>query len=104
VLAAISATFDHFSQNALCILFVDEIDNIGSRSGGSDRHYDDYWSSLANRLFELPRSGRLEKHIVIPAPDTEALIGIIAHHLGSELDAVLKGPDALLATSLNNGC
>lgn len=116
VLAAIGATFDHVSQNAPCILFIDEIDNIGSRNGGGGRHYDDYWSTLVNRLLELLdgasktegvivvgatnnpekidpallRSGRLEKHILIPPPDTEALIGIIAHHLGSDLDAVLS--------------
>ena len=116
VLAAMAATFQHANQAAPCILFIDEIDNIGSRSGGSQRHYDDYWSSLVNRLLELLdgasktegvivvgatncpekidaallRSGRLEKHIMIPPPDTEALIGIIAHHLGSDLDAVLR--------------
>ena len=37
----------------------------------------------------LLRSGRLEKHIIIPPPDIEALIGIIAHHLGPDLDAIL---------------
>jgi SpoVK/Ycf46/Vps4 family AAA+-type ATPase len=36
------------------------------------------------------RSGRLERHIVVPAPDTAALVQIIAHHLGSDLDAVLN--------------
>jgi cell division protease FtsH len=34
VLAAIGATFDHVSQVSPCILFIDEIDNIGSRGGG----------------------------------------------------------------------
>jgi ATP-dependent Zn protease len=83
----------------------DEIDNIGSRNGGtngSNSHKnDDYWASLINRLLELLdgtaktdgviiigatnrpekidkallRSGRLEKHIIIPPPDAEALIG-----------------------------
>lgn len=120
VLAAIGATFEHVSRTAPCILFIDEIDNIGNRSSGGDRHGDDYWSSLINRLLELLdgttrtegvivvgatnrpekidsallRSGRLEKHILIPPPDTEALIGIIAHHLGPDLDAVLMGRDA----------
>lgn len=120
VLAAIGATFDHVSQHAPCILFIDEIDNIGSRGGGGDRPFDEYWSTLVNRLLELLdgasktqgviivgatnrpekidpallRSGRLEKHIIIPPPDTEALIGIIAHHLGVDLDAVVEGSDA----------
>jgi len=115
VLAAMNATFDHANQSAPCILFIDEIDNIGNR-GGKDRQYDDYWSSLVNRVLELLdgaaktdgvivvgatnrpdkidpallRSGRLEKHIVIPTPDTAALVKIIAHHLGSDLDAVMN--------------
>ena len=116
VLAAMTTTFEHATQAAPCILFIDEIDNIGNRGSGSERHYDDYWSTLVNRMLELLdgasktegvivvgatnnpekidaallRSGRLEKHIMIPPPDTEALIGIIAHHLGSDLEAVLR--------------
>jgi cell division protease FtsH len=116
VLAAMTTTFEHAAQAAPCILFIDEIDNIGNRGGGSERHYDDYWSTLVNRMLELLdgasktegvivvgatnnpekidaallRSGRLERHIMIPPPDTEALIGIIAHHLGSDLEAVLR--------------
>lgn len=114
VLAAMNATFEQASRSAPCILFIDEVDNIGNR-GRSDRPYDDYWSSLVNRVLELLdgasktegvivvgatnrsdkidpailRSGRLERHIVIPAPDTAALVQIIAHHLGSDLDAVM---------------
>ncbi|MEP3435849.1 MAG: ATP-binding protein [Hoeflea sp.] len=118
VLAAMNATFEHATHNAPCILFIDEMDNIGNR-GSSDRPYDDYWSSLVNRVLELLdgasktegvivvgatnrpdkidpallRSGRLEKHIVIPQPDTAALVTIIAHHLGSDLDAVLNSSE-----------
>jgi len=128
VLAAIGATFDHVSQNAPCILFIDEIDNIGTREGSSDRN-GDYWASLINRLLELLdgaaktsgviivgatnrpekidsallRSGRLETHIVIPAPDTEALIGIIAHHLGADLDAVLTSSDSVSNSNASEG-
>jgi cell division protease FtsH len=129
VLAAIGATFDHVSQVSPCILFIDEIDNIGSRGGGSARPFDEYWSTLVNRLLELLdgasktqgviivgatnrpekidpallRSGRLEKHIIIPPPDTEALIGIIAHHLGADLDAVVEGSDAVRNVGSING-
>ncbi|MEP4152392.1 MAG: ATP-binding protein, partial [Lentilitoribacter sp.] len=58
VLAAISATFKYANANSPCILFIDEIDNIGSRNGGSTKESvshknDDYWSSLINRLLEL---------------------------------------------------
>lgn len=101
--------------NAPVILFIDEIDNIGSRFGGKREQYDDYWRSLINRLLELLdgtsktegvivvaatnlpekidpallRSGRLEKHVAIPMPDTEDLVGILAHHLGADLPEVL---------------
>ena len=129
VLAAIGATFDHVSEHAPCILFIDEIDNIGSRGGGGDRPFDEYWSTLVNRLLELLdgasktqgviivgatnrpekidpallRSGRLENHIIVPPPDTEALIGIIAHHLGADLDAVVEGSDAVRNLGSING-
>jgi cell division protease FtsH len=99
VLAAMNATFEQAKESAPCILFIDEVDNIGNR-GSSDRAYDDYWSSLVNRMLELLdgasktegvivigatnrpdkidpallRSGRLERHIVIPPPDTAALV------------------------------
>ena len=117
VLTAMRATFEHAQSNAPCILFVDEVDNIGSRGNAYGDFRDDYWASLINRLLELLdgaaktdgvivvgatnrpekidrallRSGRLEKHIVIQPPDTEALVGIIAHHLGGDLDAVMSG-------------
>ncbi|MBO6919355.1 MAG: AAA family ATPase [Rhizobiaceae bacterium] len=140
VLAAISATFKYANAISPCILFIDEIDNIGSRNGGASggansgngHKNDDYWASLINRLLELLdgaaktdgivilgatnrpekidpallRSGRLEKHIIIPPPDAEALIGIIAHHLGTDLDAIVKeGSEAskgLIVRSMND--
>ncbi|MEP2978570.1 MAG: ATP-binding protein [Lentilitoribacter sp.] len=137
VLAAISATFKYANANSPCILFIDEIDNIGSRIGsvsgggnsGNGHKNDDYWASLINRLLELLdgvaktdgvvilgatnrpdkidsallRSGRLEKHIIIPPPDTEALIGIIAHHLGQDLDAIVEqGAEAAAAVTENS--
>jgi hypothetical protein len=116
VLKRITATFDTAKLRAPCILFIDEIDNIGNRGGdGRNKQYDDYWTSLINRLLELLdgalktegiivvgatnlpdridpallRSGRLEKHVMIPPPDTDALAGILAHHLGEDLGDVL---------------
>ncbi|WP_290775985.1 ATP-binding protein [Hoeflea sp.] len=118
VLAAMNTTFEQARESAPCILFIDEVDNIGSRGSG-DRAYDDYWSSIVNRMLELLdgaaktegvivigatnrpdkidpailRSGRLEKHIVVPPPDTDALVQIIAHHLGSDLEVVLESTE-----------
>jgi len=115
VLRRMSGAFALAGDRAPTILFIDEIDNIGVRQGAGSRNYDDYWSSLINRMLELLdgasktegiivvgatnlperidpallRSGRLETHVQIPMPDMEALVGIIGHHLGSDLDAVL---------------
>jgi hypothetical protein len=115
VLKRMSKAFELARENAPVILFIDEIDNIGSRSAGRREQHDDYWRSLINRLLELLdgtsktdgviivaatnlpekidpallRSGRLEKHVAIPLPDTEALVGILAHHLGDDLAGVL---------------
>lgn len=115
VLKRMSRAFELARENAPVILFIDEIDNIGSRFGGKREQHDDYWRSLINRLLELLdgtsktegvivvaatnlpekidpallRSGRLENHVAIPMPDTEGLVGILAHHLGADLPDVL---------------
>lgn len=115
VLKRMSRAFELARENAPVILFIDEIDNIGSRFGGKREQHDDYWRSLINRLLELLdgtsktegvivvaatnlpekidpallRSGRLEKHVAIPMPDTEGLVGILTHHLGVDLSDVL---------------
>lgn len=126
VLKLMSNAFATARQHAPSILFIDEFDNIGSR-GSSDR-YQDYWESLINRLLELLdgtgrsegvvviaatnrpekidpallRSGRLERHVIIPKPDTEALAGILAHHLGRDLEGVLViGPTREEATDMS---
>ncbi|WP_144578059.1 ATP-binding protein [Agrobacterium sp. DE0009] len=53
VLKRMSRAFELARENAPVILFVDEIDNIGSRFGGRREQHDDYWRSLINRLLEL---------------------------------------------------
>jgi hypothetical protein len=128
VLQRMSATFEAARENAPCLVFIDEIDAIGSRGGGQGSRHDDYWTTIITRLLELLdgalksegvivvaatnipdridaallRSGRLEKHVAIPSPDAEALAGILAHHLGSDLAAVLaSAPDPLKAPAKN---
>lgn len=117
VLQQMSDVLETARKEAPCIVFIDELDAIGSRGGGrggDDRH-EHYWTTVITRLLELLdgslktegvivvaatnlpdridpallRSGRLEKHVVIPSPDAQALAGILAHHLGSDLAAVL---------------
>lgn len=113
VLIRMNATFAEAEAAAPAILFIDEIDGINMR--GSAGEWTTYWDQIVNRLLELLdgsaktdgvivigatnnpdridaallRSGRLEKHIVIPRPDTEALIGILRHHLKGDLDTVV---------------
>ncbi len=114
VLKAMTSAFETVSDHAPAILFIDEFENIGKRSGGGDRNAE-YWNSVVNRMLELLdgatrtegvivvaatnfadridpallRSGRLETRIDIPLPDTTALAGILEHHLGSDLAAVI---------------
>jgi len=115
VLDRMADTFAEARAQAPCILFIDEIDGIGTRVSAS-RQYADYWNACVNKLLELldgavktegvivvgatnrpneideaiRRSGRLETHIEIPRPDIPALAGILAHHLGADLDVVAK--------------
>jgi len=117
VLDRMANTFAEARTQAPCILFIDEIDGIGQRASAS-RPYADYWNALVNKLLELldgslktdgviivgatnrpdeideaiRRSGRLETHIEIPRPDIPTLAGILAHHLGRDLDAI-TAPD-----------
>lgn len=119
VLRCMKAAFTEAEANKPAILFVDEIDGIGKR-GNASRSYDEYWTSFINQALTLLdgaskssgvivvgatnnpgaidpallRSGRLEKHIVIPRPDTEALIGILRHHLQADLEAVIASAPA----------
>lgn len=113
VLDRMADTFAEARARAPCILFIDEIDGIGMRVSAS-RQYADYWNACVNKLLELldgalksegvivvgatnrpqeideaiRRSGRLETHIEIPRPDIPALAGILAHHLGADLDVL----------------
>jgi len=115
VLARMAAAFAEAQAHAPCILFIDEIDGIGRRGNGG-RHHDDYWNAVVNRALELMdgavkvegvivvgatnhpdvidkallRSGRLETRIDIPLPDVDALVAILRHHLGHDLDAVVQ--------------
>lgn len=114
VLKAMTSVFETACDQAPAILFIDEIDNIGRRSGGGDKN-SEYWDSVVNRMLELLdganrtegvilvaatnypdridpallRSGRLETRIDIPLPDTTALTGILRHHLGSDIATVI---------------
>jgi hypothetical protein len=123
VLDRMADTFAEARSQAPCILFIDELDGIGMRVSAS-REYADYWNACVNKLLELldgalksegvivvgatnrpgeideaiRRSGRLETHIEIPRPDIPALAGILAHHLGNDLD-LIAGSEAQVGVS-----
>lgn len=114
VIKRMRMAFDEAEKMKPVILFIDEIDAIGKRQS-ADREYADYWNAVVNRALELldgakdhegiivvgatnrpgdldpalVRSGRLERHVRIEMPDTDARVGILAHHLGDDLGSVL---------------
>lgn len=116
VLKVMADVFKAAEKHAPCILFIDELDNIGSRNKSAAGRHDDYWISLVNRLLvlldgslktqgvvvigatnrpeaidpALLRSGRLETHIPIELPDVSTLVEILKHHLGPDLPTVLN--------------
>ena len=119
VLKAMQASFSDAAVHSPTVLFVDEIDGIGVRTN-SAREHADYWNSVVNNLLELlnpsvrakgvifvgatnrpddidpalRRAGRLKPHIEIGLPNTDALVGIFRHHLGSGLATVVRSaPD-----------
>lgn len=129
VLQLMTGSFKFAEQHAPAILFIDEIDNIGTRgSSSSQGRFDEYWASLVNRMLTLLdgvvktegvivvgatnrpdkmdaallRSGRLETQVAIGLPDVPALTQILRHHLGSDLDAVLASAPPLSSRQLGN--
>ncbi len=115
VISKLANTFAEARALAPAILFIDEIDGIGKRQP-AEREYSDYWNAIVNKALELldgavrsegliiigatnrpgeiddafKRSGRLEMHIEIPKPDTATLARIFAHHLGDDVEALVK--------------
>lgn len=129
VIKRMRMAFEEAEKTKPVVLFIDEIDAIGKRQS-SDREYADYWNAVVNRALELldgakdhegiivvgatnrpgdldpalVRSGRLERHVRIEMPDTDARIGILAHHLGDDLEGVLASAGSVpLATAADAG-
>jgi hypothetical protein len=126
VLKRMTSAFREAEAAGPSILFIDEIDGLGTRSSGKD--WSEYHNSIVNRILELLdgaakvsgvivigatnrpeaieravlRSGRLETHIVIPQPSTETLVGILEHHLGADLDAVIASSPPEAASEIKS--
>jgi AAA+ superfamily predicted ATPase len=107
---AIKKIFADARKKAPCIVFIDELDSVGNRA---DMDHNSSWftivinallaeldgaeprdgvvvigaTNLPDRIdAALKRPGRLERHVVIPAPGIEDIKGIIKHHLPSASD------------------
>ncbi|HEV7416379.1 MAG TPA: ATP-binding protein [Tianweitania sediminis] len=121
VLKRMKAAFAEAESLKPSILFIDELDGIGTRRNQGE--WSEYTNAIINRALELLdgatrssgaivvaatnhphmidpallRSGRLEKHIIIPPPDTTALMGILRHHLRDDLGSVLaSAPERII--------
>lgn len=108
-IAAIRRTFSEARSYAPSILFIDEIDSLGSRENFSGQNGAQYLTEVVNSVLEqlqgidpiapvfviaatnhenkvdpaLRRSGRLDKVIRIPRPNSESLQQIYVHYLES---------------------
>jgi len=106
-LKAMRASFKLATTKSPSILFLDELDSVGSREARTDSDNYDYRRQAINGLLEcldpsegregvvvvgatndvsaidpaLMRSGRLELCIDIPLPDARSRVGILHHHL-----------------------
>ncbi|WP_414815580.1 AAA family ATPase [Rhizobium sp. IY2] len=115
VIDKMAKTFIEARAMAPAILFIDEIDGIGKRQS-AEREYSDYWNAVVNKALELldgavksegliivgatnrpddidaaiKRSGRLETHIEISKPDVPTLAEILAHHLGDDVQSLIR--------------
>ncbi|TAN58156.1 MAG: AAA family ATPase [Rhodospirillales bacterium] len=113
LLKSMRATFDAARAAAPSILFVDEVDGFGNRSQFKSE-YRDYSAQVVNGFLELldgitgregvvvvaacnhperldpaiVRSGRLDRSILIPLPDQEAIAKILRYHLGQDLNGI----------------
>jgi hypothetical protein len=108
------AAFEEARRLQPSILFIDEIDGLGTRQATG--HSSGFWTSVINRMLELLqgiadlpgvvvlaatnrvdsvdkaiiRAGRLETHLEVRLPDIGTLSDILRFHLGSDLDHILE--------------
>ncbi|WAJ29461.1 AAA family ATPase [Antarcticirhabdus aurantiaca] len=110
MLKAMRAAFDEARKAAPCVLFVDELDSVGSRDEPLGEHAS-YQRQVVNCLLEcldgsvgregivvvgatnnpsaidpaIRRPGRLGRQIEIGLPDLRGRVGILRHHLRGDL-------------------
>ncbi|SHF55554.1 ATP-dependent Zn proteases [Loktanella atrilutea] len=122
MLAAMAAAFEEARARAPAVLFIDEIDTLGSRAGRSD-HNASYDRHVINAILAqidgtrgrdgvliigatnypdmldpaLVRPGRLGKTIRILPPQERELAAVFRYHLGPDLPQIDLGPVARAA-------
>ncbi|WP_376870746.1 AAA family ATPase [Albirhodobacter sp. R86504] len=110
MLREMRASFAEARKRAPCLLIIDEIDAVGSRSD-ADRHASNYRTQVISTfLAELDaisreegvivvgtcnhpdrmdpailRAGRMDIKIKVPLPDADALLAILRHHLVDDI-------------------
>lgn len=116
-LQAMDATFADVRRLAPCILIIDEVDAVGSRSS-PDRTHSNYWLQVVNGFLghmdgiaatpgvivigtcndpgrmdpAVLRAGRFDIKLRVPMPDAGAILDILRHHLREDIaDADLRG-------------
>jgi hypothetical protein len=96
------------AESGPIILFIDEIDSMGARGGAA--HNESWYAPIVNAWLAfldgavprdgivvvgatnhvarvdpaMLRPGRLDRHVELPMPDVEVLLGMIRAHLGSD--------------------
>lgn len=116
MMRAMEQTFSEARRCAPCLIIIDEIDAVGSRSD-PDRHANSYRTQVINGFLghmdsiaqkegvvvvgtcnypermdpAVLRAGRIDLKIRVPLPDAEAILGILRHHLREDIaDAELQ--------------
>lgn len=108
MLKAMKASFDEARSNAPCVLFIDELDSLGSRQS-KDKN-SNYRTQVINEMLAqmdgiaglegviligatndphaidpaIQRPGRLDRHIAVPLPGRLAIEAQVLRHLGAD--------------------
>jgi cell division protease FtsH len=112
-LKAMSEVVKEAIKNAPSVIFFDELDSFGSRSGPAGSTYSRYMTSVINDMLQqltrlnaaegvivlaatnfieridpaILRSGRFDAKIAVPYPDKSGVRDILTHHIGSDFAA-----------------
>lgn len=115
VLQAMAASFDEARTRKPCVLFIDEMDSLGSRGGHDGKYNEEWWRNIINAMLDqldgrydnegvmfigatnypelidpaLLRSGRMEDRIALHPPGPVALAAIYRDELAQDSDPMV---------------